>query len=58
MNDWTDAEQHANRAVDLLESGRLAEAEAALRHALAIDADQPEWHHQLGMILEMGGRYV
>ena len=58
MNDWTDAEQHANRAVDLLESGRLAEAEAALRHALAIDADQPEWHHQLGMILEMGGRDV
>jgi len=58
MNDWIDAEQHANRAVDLLESGRLAEAETALRCALAIDMDQSEWHHQLGVILEMSGRDI
>ena len=56
MSDWIDAEQHASRAVDLLESGRLAEAEMALRRALAIDMDQSEWHHQLGVILEMRGR--
>lgn len=58
MSDWIDAEQHADRAVTLLESGRVAEAEAAFRRALAIDSDQADWHFQLGLILEMSGRDV
>lgn len=58
MSDWIDAEQHADQAATLLESGRLAEAEAAFRRALAIDSDQPDWHYQLGLILEMSGRDV
>lgn len=58
MSDWIDAEQHASRAAALLESGRLSEAETALRRALEIDADQADWHHQLGVILEMAGRDI
>ncbi|MBT5382583.1 MAG: tetratricopeptide repeat protein, partial [Phycisphaerae bacterium] len=53
MSDWIDAEQHADRAATLLESGRLAEAEAAFRRALAIDSAQADWHFQLGLLLEM-----
>lgn len=56
MADWLDAEQHANNAQDHFESGRWAEAEASLRRALDIDDEQPHWHHQLGVILELTGR--
>jgi Flp pilus assembly protein TadD len=52
MSDWIDAEQHADQAATLLESGRLAEAEAAFRRALAIDSDQPDWHYQLGRAMD------
>jgi tetratricopeptide (TPR) repeat protein len=58
MSDWIDAEQHADRAATLLESGRLAEAEAAFRRALAIDSAQADWHFQLGLLLEMSGRDI
>lgn len=58
MADWIDAEQHANNAQDHFESGRWAEAEASLRRALDIDDEQPHWHHQLGIILELTGRDV
>ncbi|MGI9014633.1 MAG: tetratricopeptide repeat protein [Phycisphaerales bacterium] len=56
MNDWFDAESHVDRALDLFERGRWAEAEAELRKALALNPDQPEWHYNLGLTLEAAGR--
>ncbi|MCA9297262.1 MAG: tetratricopeptide repeat protein, partial [Phycisphaerales bacterium] len=56
MSDWFDAEAHADRALEMFERGRLAEAESELRKALALNPDQPEWHFNLGLTLEAGGR--
>ncbi|MDP7070529.1 MAG: tetratricopeptide repeat protein [Phycisphaerales bacterium] len=56
MSNWLDAETLAGRAEDLFESGRLGEAEAALRQAIAIDQTHPEWHHRLGLILQYAER--
>ena len=44
MSSWQDAEQHADRALEMYERGRLAEAETELRKALEIDPDQGDWH--------------
>ncbi len=56
MNDWHDAELHADRALELYERGRWDEAEAELRKALSLNPDQPEWHFNLGLTLEAAGR--
>ena len=56
MSDWVDAETLARTAMDLFESGQLADAEDSLRQAIEIDSDQAEWHHQLGLILTESGR--
>lgn len=56
MNDWLDAEAHANRALEMFERGRWAEAEAELRKALSLHPDHPEWHFNLGLTLEAAGR--
>lgn len=56
MTDWFDAEDHACRALDMLERGRWAEAELELRKALSIHPDQPEWLYHLGIVLESSGR--
>ena len=52
MNQWQDAEQFADRALDMYERGRWAEAEVELRKALQIDPDQGDWHFNLGLTLE------
>ncbi|MEE2912459.1 MAG: tetratricopeptide repeat protein [Planctomycetota bacterium] len=56
MNQWQDAEQFADRALDMYERGRWAEAEVELRKALRIDPDQGDWHFNLGLTLERTGR--
>ena len=56
MRNWQDAEQHADRALDLFERGRWSEAETELRKALDIDPDQGDWHFNLGLTLERCGR--
>jgi tetratricopeptide (TPR) repeat protein len=56
MNDWLDAEHHADRALEMFERGRWADAEAELRKALAMNPDHPEWHFNLGLTLEAAGR--
>ena len=56
MTDWLDAERHADRALEMFERGRWAEAEVELRKALALNPDQPEWHFNLGLTLEASGR--
>ncbi len=56
MSDWLDAEALAGRAMDLFESGRLADAEASLRRAIDIDGRQPGWHHHLGVMQMLADR--
>ncbi|MHC5024888.1 MAG: tetratricopeptide repeat protein [Planctomycetota bacterium] len=56
MSDWFDAESHADRALEMYERGRWAEAEAELRKALSLNPDQPEWLFNLGLTLEASGR--
>jgi tetratricopeptide (TPR) repeat protein len=58
MSDWLDAEGHADRALEMYERGRWAEAEAELRKAIALNPDQVEWHFNLGLTLEASGRDV
>jgi Tfp pilus assembly protein PilF len=58
MSDWLDAEHHAERAFDLFERGRWAEAESELRRALELNPEQAEWHFNLGLTLEASGRDV
>lgn len=56
MSDWLDAEAHADRALEMYERGRWADAESELRKALALNPDQAEWHFNLGLTLEAAGR--
>ena len=56
MSSWQDAEQHADRALDMFERGRWSEAENELRQALEIAPDQGDWHFNLGLTLERVGR--
>ncbi|MBC8201549.1 MAG: tetratricopeptide repeat protein [Planctomycetes bacterium] len=56
MNNWQDAEQFADNALDMFERGRWGEAEKELRKALEIDPDQGDWHFNLGITLERTGR--
>jgi tetratricopeptide (TPR) repeat protein len=56
MSDWLDAEAHADRALEMYERGRWAEAEAELRKALSLNPDHAEWHFNLGLTLEASGR--
>lgn len=52
MDQWQDAEEHADKALEMYERGRWAEAEVELRKALQIDPDQGDWHFNLGLTLE------
>lgn len=56
MSDWLDAESHADRALEMFERGRWAEAESELRKAISLNPDQAEWHYNLGLTLEAAGR--
>jgi tetratricopeptide (TPR) repeat protein len=56
MGDWLDAEAHADRALEMYERGRWAEAEYELRRAISLNPDQAEWHFNLGLTLEAAGR--
>ena len=56
MSDWLDAEAHADRALEMYERGRWAEAEEELRKAISLNPDNAEWHFNLGLTLEAAGR--
>ncbi len=56
MSQWFDAESYADRALEMYERGRWAEAEAELRKAIALNPDQGEWYFNLGLTLEQSGR--
>jgi len=52
MNDWYEAEQRVERAQQLSESQRWAEALAEIDAALAINPHNASWHAQRGCLLE------
>ncbi|MBT8485636.1 MAG: tetratricopeptide repeat protein [Phycisphaerales bacterium] len=56
MSDWIDAESHADRALEMYERGRWAEAESELRKALSLNPDHPDWLYSLAVTLEAAGR--
>lgn len=56
MSDWLDAEAHADRALEMFERGRWADAEAELRKAIELNPEQGEWHYNLGLTIEAAGR--
>jgi len=52
MNDWYEAEQRIERAQQLSESQRWAEALGEIDAALAINPNNASWHAQRGCLLE------
>lgn len=52
MNDWFEAEQRVQRALELYESGRLEDALRELRAAIDVNPYQGEWHFNLGLTLD------
>ena len=57
MNEWLDAEAHAERAQRFYETGQWHKALAALQHALDVNPAQSDWHYGLGLTLEAMGRH-
>ncbi|MBC23868.1 MAG: hypothetical protein CMJ32_08155 [Phycisphaerae bacterium] len=56
INDWNNAEDHVDRALEFYQRGRWPEAEAELRKALEFDPDRGDWQFNLGLTLEAAGR--
>jgi len=52
MNEWFEAEQRAERALQFVESQRWAEALAEIEAAIAINPHNAAWHAQHGYLLE------
>ena len=57
MNDWLDAEARVERAHDLYDKGRWAEAAAELQAAIAINPYNASWHFNLGLTFEAMEEY-
>ncbi len=57
MNDWINAEEHAERARSFLQNGQLDKALSELKLALAINPHHGEWHFGVGLTLEAMKRY-
>lgn len=57
MNDWSMAEQHAERGWRHYEAGRWDHALRLLRRALSIQPDQAEWWFGVGLSLDALQRY-
>ncbi|MGB0768888.1 MAG: tetratricopeptide repeat protein, partial [Phycisphaeraceae bacterium] len=57
MNDWSIAEQHAERAWRHYEAGRWDHALRLLRRALNINPDQGDWLFGLGLTLDALNRH-
>jgi tetratricopeptide (TPR) repeat protein len=57
MNEWFEAEQHAEQAHKYYEAGQWEKALNALQRALSCNPAQAEWHYGLGLVLEELDRY-
>lgn len=58
MNEWFEAEQHAEQAHKYYEAGQWEKALNALQRALSCNPTQAEWHYGLGLVLEELERYA
>jgi tetratricopeptide (TPR) repeat protein len=58
MNDWSNAEAHAERAHQFYEAGQWDKALVELKRALAVNPNQSEWHFGMGLTLEALGRHA
>lgn len=56
QGEWRDGDDLAEQARRHFESGRFADAEAALRQALEQNPERPDWHFNLGHVLEQSDR--
>ena len=52
MNDWADAENRAERALQLTETQQWSEALDELEAAIEINPNDAIWHAQRGQILD------
>lgn len=57
MNDWFEAEQHAEQAHKYYEAGQWEKALNALQRALSCNPAQSEWHYGMGLVLEELDRF-
>lgn len=57
MNEWFDAEHHAERAHRHFEAGEWVRALEEIRLALRVNPDQSEWHFGMGLTLDALERY-
>ncbi len=57
MNEWLNAEAHAERAQRFYETGQWHKALDAVKRALAVNPTQSDWHYGLGLTLEAMGRH-
>jgi len=57
MNDWLNADDHAERAQHFFQIGDFEKALAEIKQALATNPDQSEWHMGMGLTLEEMHRY-
>ena len=58
MNDWENAELHAERAYHYYEAGQWDKALGELQRALEVNPDQSEWHFGMGLTLDAMERYA
>mgnify|MGYP002010368011 CR=1 FL=1 len=56
MSDWQKAEEHVERAGEMVRTGKWKDAERELRRATEIDPNRGEWHALLGSSLDALGR--
>jgi tetratricopeptide (TPR) repeat protein len=56
MTDWQKAEEHVERAGEMVRTGKWRDAERELRRATEIDPNRGEWHALLGSSLDALGR--
>jgi len=57
MSEWLDAEARVERAHELYDSGRWAEAAAELQAAIEADSSVASWHFNLALTLEAMEEY-
>ncbi len=57
MNEWHNAEYHAERAHQFYEAGQWDKALDELKLALAVNPNQSDWHFGMGLTLEAMHRY-
>lgn len=58
MNEWFDAEAHAEKAHQYFETGQWEKALAELKLALAVNPEQSDWHFGMGLTLDALGLHA